>query len=621
MTTRISRCRGAVRLSLGFLFLGSSLLAGGADAAIGFTQILVGDAVTAGGGSRSVNWIDADGDGDLDLYVSNGGSPGENNFFYWNNDGTLVADPTSAVANDGTRAVGSSWGDIDNDGDLDLVVTNWYLERSVLYRNEGDGTFSEVTSSPVATPPSYSESATWIDPDGDGDLDLFVANSGNSSAQANFYFENDGSGAFTRILGIDLLSISRYSRHAAWCDADLDGDADVYLANEAGQNNQFYLNELVQTGTADFVANTTDPIVTTGDQSFGACWGDYDNDGDFDLFVANFADEDNSLYENQLVETGSLSFVRNNGSIVSNDGGRSVAGTFADLDNDGDLDLHVTNAFHPNNSTALTNFLYENDGSGNFTKLSEGGLSEVEGWTYGAAFGDYDLDGDLDFFGAGCQANNQDNLFFENDLDGAANWLTVRCEGTASNRTAIGARVSAKAVIDGTPVWQHRFVSSQGSYCGQNLWQHFGLGDATVVDSLVVSWPSGEEQTIEAVGINQVLDVVEPTSVSVDPTPVSEHASVGSWASEFTVSPNPFRESLRVSFRLHEKDSTRFVIRDVNGRLVHESPWENRVAGQHALSWDGSTTSAESAPAGVYYLQLQSRAGAPSTEARVVRVR
>jgi hypothetical protein len=240
---------------------------------------------------------------------------------------------------------------------------------------------------------------------------------------------------------------------------------------------------------------------TTSGDSFGGSWGDYDNDGDFDLFVTRTvfgspATSYNSLYRNN----GDGTFTTVTGDTVVTDGAYSYGSCWGDHDNDGDLDLFVANSG--------INFLYENIG-GSFVRAEAGAITTDANDSHGAAWGDYDRDGDLDLFVTNSGGSGEDNTLYRNNGN-ANSWISIKCIGILSNRSAIGARVSVKATIDGSPVWQVREVSSQTGYCGQNtLDAHFGLGDAAVIDSLRVEWPSGMVDEAADIGINRFVDLTE----------------------------------------------------------------------------------------------------------------
>lgn len=459
-----------------------------------FSRIESGAVVNDGGDSRSVNWVDYDNDGDLDLFITNGPSGGQNNFFYENmSDGTFIKINNLTITQDNAPSDGSTWADFNNDGFSDLFVANWYGENNLLYINNGDKTFTFLPDTSTRSG-GFSESGSWADLNGDAFVDLFVANSGGDLK--NFVYMNGTTEKFSRISGIGITEDGGTSRHMDFADFDNDGLLDLFVPNEDNEKNFLYKAN----NEAGFTKIMDGEIATNTASSFGSSWGDYDNDGDFDLFVANWGNQNNYLYRNE----GNGSFSKITEGIVVNDHGYSVGSAWADVDNDGDLDLFVANAF---SSSETNNFLYLNNGDGSFNKDTSI-VSTEKGWGYGASFGDYNRDGYLDLAVAKCFNASENNALFLNN-GGLNNWITLKLSGSVSNRSAIGARVRIKAVINGSETWQMRHVSGQNGYCGQNLELHFGLGDANKIDSVLVYWPSGQLQVLDQVIANQVLNIKE----------------------------------------------------------------------------------------------------------------
>ena len=420
-----------------------------------FTRITTGTVVNERADSSTAVWGDFDNDGDPDLFVSNYASPARDFFYRNEGDGTFTKVPQGAWVTDSSSGIGAAWGDYDNDGYLDLFVANSANLNDFLYHNNGDGTTTKVTTGPVPNAGGRSIGCAWADYDGDGDLDLFVANTGmpGQSGQQSFQFRNEGNGVFTRILTGAPGTHVGYSSGVAWGDYDNDGDLDLFVSDWL-DNNRLYRND----GTSGFLLITEGAIVSDGGSSISAAWGDYDNDGYLDLFIArtrsDYTGENNLLYHNE----GDGTFSPVTEGAVVNDGGRSFGCAWADFDNDGDLDLFVANGgswtspLQPGES----GFLYRNDG-------------------------------------------------------GTNNGMLVRLVGTVSNRSAIGAKVRVKATIQGKTFWQLREISGGSGYCSQNdLRAHFGLGNATNVEIVRIEWPSGIVQELRDVPAKQILTVTEP---------------------------------------------------------------------------------------------------------------
>jgi hypothetical protein len=241
-------------------------------------------------------------------------------------------------------------------------------------------------------------------------------------------------------------------------------------------------------------------------------WGDFDNDGYLDLFVANWG-QNNFLYRNK----GDGSFTPiTNGIVVADVVRHSQSAAWADYDNDGYLDLFVANG-DENPVVGENNFLYHNNGDGTFKKVTSGVLVDDGAVSRSCAWGDYDNDGFLDLFvgnGGGAGSLDQTNFLYRNN--GNSNyWINFRLVGSTSNRSAIGAKVRLKATIGGKTFWQLREVSGGGSLGQNDLRAHFGLGDATNADLVRIEWPSGTVQELQNVAVNQFLTVTERPRLQV----------------------------------------------------------------------------------------------------------
>ncbi len=456
---------------------------------IPFTRITSGAIVNDGGDSWGSSWGDYDNDNDLDLFVANAG---DNNSLYQNNgNGSFTKITQGAIVNDGGYSNGSSWGDYDNDGDLDLFVTNFNDQNNFLYQNNGNSSFTKITAGAIVNDGGSSMSCSWGDYDNDGDLDLFVA---NYFGENSFLYQNNGNGSFTKITQGAIVNDHGNFFGSSWGDYDNDSDLDLFIANYSGENNFLYQNN----GNGSFTKITEGAIVNDGGYSTGSSWGDYDNDNDLDLFVANFDGQNNFLYQNN----GNGNFTKITAGAIVNDGGYSTGSSWGDYDDDGDLDLFVANSSREND------FLYQNNGNGSFSKITQGAIVNDVGFSNGSSWGDYDNDGDLDLFVANSYGNN---FLYQNNLTGN-HWINIRLIGTISNTSAIGARIRVQARIQGAPVWQMQEVSGQTGYASQNsLNAEFGLKKAAIIDSIQIRWPSKERavNVYTNVAVNQFLTLRE----------------------------------------------------------------------------------------------------------------
>ena len=435
--------------------------------------------------------------------------------------------------------------DYDNDGDRDLYVTNFGC--NVLYRNNGDGTFADVTVRAGVEAPQWSTSAAFFDYDNDGYLDLYVVNNVDFTIETNkicggfvgttplglliiarrtrsycapaeyagvpdVLYRNNGDGTFA-----DVSAAAGVANPAgkglgvvAW-DFDEDGDQDLFVAND-GVANFLYRNDGDGTFT-DVALQMGTAFNGEGDDEacMGVDFGDYDGDGDFDLFVTNFSYETNTLYRNDGGQFRDATAAAGLGEPSWNFLGFGTH--FLDYDHDGDLDLYVANGhvldkahqFQSGVEYAQEHQLFRNDGSGHFAEqdTSAGAWFLAKQISRGAAFGDYDEDGDIDLLVTNCGGRAR---LVRNEGGNARNWLMVKTVGRRSNRDGVGARVK---VVAGDLV-QIGQVRSGSSYLSINDPRvHFGLGSEERVDWVEVRWPSGIVQRLEGVAANQVLVVEE----------------------------------------------------------------------------------------------------------------
>lgn len=486
-------------------------------------------------------FFDYDGDGHLDIYLVDGAEtpgtvlPGKPMHRLYHNQGNgHFADVTAATGAGNTGyGMGCAAADYDNDGDQDLFVSNFGPDA--LYRNDG-GRFTEVTARAGVSDTLWSSSCAFADVDNDGLLDLYVANyhnfsytnhkvcaEGGSGLQLycgpesfdgvrDFLYHNEGDGIFRDVTAqVGLLNTTGKELGVVFGDVDRDGDQDLYLANDKTAN-LLYLND----GKGHFEENALlAGVAYNGDGKVSAGMGvdmaDYDDDGWLDLFVTNFQWETNTLYRNN----GDDTFVDQ--TYDANLGKDSIPylkwGTrIFDFDNDGDRDIFVASGHlesdvekYENTTFRQLNQLFVNDGSNRFDLEREvvGTGLDIKKVSRGAAFGDYDDDGDVDILVANC-ADTPDLL--RNDGGNENNYLRVKLQGTRSNRDGIGGIVE---VFSGT-LHQLDLVRSGASFLSQSdLRLSFGLGHRTVVDRLKVTWPSGLVEELKNIPINRDLTLVE----------------------------------------------------------------------------------------------------------------
>jgi hypothetical protein len=478
-----------------------------------FTKITTGPVVTSSAWTTGGTWGDYDNDGYLDLFLWQGQDGtllhAGNQFLFQNNrDGSFSqiagVPPVNLSPVYGTSAC---WGDYDNDGNLDLYVT--LPVTNLLYRNLGGGNFTQITSGSIVTDSFNTYGAAWTDYDQDGFLDLFVTTLDANASKHCLLYRNNGDGTFTSVNSALVAELAS-SSGCAWGDYDNDGKSDLFVCSGGASTsipNRLYHNN----GDGTFTRMTSASlggIITDLGVCKNAAWGDYDNDGYLDLFVSNGAGN-NFLYHNN----GGTNFARvMNMAVATEVGHNFVSGAWGDYDNDGYLDLFVTDEGLPSVSPTVVNSLYHNEGGTNFTKVTTGSPANEYSDSLGACWVDYDNDGFLDLFAA--RGDQRGSFLYHNNWQNNGNtngWLTVKLVGTVSNRSAIGARVRVKATIGGRTFWQLRQITGGTGTSGHNeLQANFGLSDATNVNTLRIEWPSGVVQEFENVAPRQILTLTEP---------------------------------------------------------------------------------------------------------------
>ena len=530
-------------------------------------------------------FADIDNDGDIDLYIVNIPGPftqdadsraGNMNALYRNNgDGTFTDITRAAGVGHQGYGMGCVFADYDADADLDLYLTNY--GANVLYRNNGNSTFTDVTEIAGVGCELWSTGAAFADVDGDTDLDLYVCNyvtydldqleqmkeeslqSGKPvpsalnphvfEPQDNVFYRNNGDGTFTDVtVEVGVAAAGGRSMQAIFSDFDNDNDLDLYVANDTSTNHVYRNN-----GDGTFADVSDESWAADFRGSMGLTAGDYDADGDIDLFMSHWVDEENALYRNLFKEAIShqpsaisktdragkrqqqpqrvtdsrkpkaesqyIRFVDESyTAMLAEESIKQIGwGTaFFDYDNDGDLDIFVTNGStfqelkQPEVLIPQPDALFRNDGDGMFTDVSEStGIASLPIRVgRGATFGDYDNDGDVDIF---IVNNRAPPTLLRNEgdrsiLTGRNNWLHVKLIGTGANRDAIGAKIQVKTA-DRTQI---REIYAGDSYMSfSSLVAEFGVGSAKRIETLQITWQNGDTQTRHNIPVNQRIQITQ----------------------------------------------------------------------------------------------------------------
>lgn len=501
-------------------------------------------------------FFDADGDGRQDLYLVNGASP--NALYVSDGDGGFMDVTSSAGVGHPGYGMGCAAADYDGDGDRDLYVTNY--GPNALYRNDG-GTpaFREVAAAVGTDDPRWSVGAAWIDLDSDGDLDLYVGNyldfdpdapairsmaslhegfraypgPRDYEGQPDVFYANRGDGTFVEVS--DEVGLNPRIGKAMGCaigDYDDDGDMDLFVANDRTPN-QLYRNDGGHLTEVGLEAGVAFDEAGHASGAMGADFADYDLDGRLDLVVSNFSFEYNSLYRNR--GDGSFADVTAAAGLAAPSYRYVGWGSlFFDYDNDGDPDLFVANGdvhqdvdlFSRGVTFAQPDQLFRNEGDGTFVDVSgPAGLRATDPAVgRGAAAADIDDDGDLDLLVV--NAGGRPHLW-RNDGGNDDHWLSLHLVGVEDHPDAIGARVTVHAgslVVSRGSHGAHSYLSQSDERL------HFGLGGHGQVDSVTIRWPGGRVEILHELGVDRHLTLIQGQGVAVSRLAANSAPAAGAMA-------------------------------------------------------------------------------------------
>lgn len=498
----------------------SSLLAAGlasaARAETTFTNqasdILGGAALNA----RSASLADVDNDGDLDLFFQ--GSSGARQL-YRNNvvgsgNGTLGYTNITSTLPSGSSAIGDSWsaawGDYNGDGFVDVFVgqTNSGASGDVL-RNGGDA-FANVSAAVGLNDPGFHQNVAWGDMNNDNRLDLIIGMEGPEKHQI---YLQEADGHFTPVGAASNFQQNWGTKAYGMAigDTDDDGDLDVYISTcNGGVNlrNNFYENQLAQTGTLSFIDIADSNGTQNMPNSYHSEFVDFNDDGKLDLFMVGADQQETRIFRNdggnQFTDVAEIL----GHDLLSDTAGDLNGGKAVDYDNDGDLDLFMHDNLNVNGSNQARK-LYRNDGNWNFTDVTTlAGIASTNEGAYDSTWGDLDLDGDQDLVAA-TNSLFPERVFLSNAAENGNHWLYLQLGGSRDNTSAIGATVYATINV-GTPeerTLRREANTNAGTFNQSDVPVHFGLGATTLIDELRIVWPDGRTQWLYDVSVDQYLSI------------------------------------------------------------------------------------------------------------------
>ena len=493
-------------------------------------------------------FFDYDNDGDLDIYLVNGASqiasldknPSTNALYRNNGDGSFSNVTELTGTGSTSYGTGCTVGDYDNDGDLDLYIANF--GPNVLYQNSGKGTFIDVSMQSGVANSQWGTSCAFADVDNDGNLDLYITNYADYAVKndkkcyvrgiwqycgprsyppdTDIFYHNNGNGMFT-----DLTEKSGFldvpachGLGVAFGDYDNDGDQDLYVANDQDPNFLFQNQGSGKFEETALLSGVSYSDMGKEEAGMGTIFGDYDNDGLLDLTVSNFQKETNTLYHNEgsgfFADVTTLAGI---GEITYSYLGWGIA--FFDYNNDGYKDIFVANGHVLDNITDIDrsttypqrNLLFRNLGDGTFEDVSNqsGSGLTLQKVSRTVALGDYDNDGDLDILVTNW---NQTADLLRNEGGNLNNWIQINVVGTKSNKSGIGTRIK---LVAGN-LKQYQEVQSGGSYLAfSDLRTHFGVGNAKRIDLVEILWPSGHIDKYKDLAVNHRFIATENAGLEI----------------------------------------------------------------------------------------------------------
>lgn len=556
-----------------------------------FKEVTASVGVAVKGNNWGVAFGDFNNDSREDILVTRFG---QGNLLYKNSGDGRFEEISQITGLDINQKNGMAvWGDIDNDGLLDLYLAG-IEEPNRLFKNTGAESFTDISETAGVADSGKTEAVAFTDFNLDGHLDLFVF---NRAAQNRFY-QNKGQWVFEDVSNRTHTTGRSNAMGLAFTDYDNDGDQDLYLVYDGKMANNLYRND---GGVFTEVAQQAGVAVQA--EGMAPAFGDFNNDGWLDLYITNMFE--NILFKNN----GDGTFKNVTESAGVGDTGMGWGVSWLDFDNDGWLDLYVANA-SSFNTPPDPNVLYHNNGDGTFSMVNAQDPSSSLLSSFGAATADLNQDGYLDLFITNQGAENQ---LFQN-LGGEHHWLAIKLIGTSSNRDALGAKVELRA----GDLTLYREVTSACGWVSQNsLTLHFGLAHNTSVDEIEIKWPSRKIDYFYQIPADQKIIIQEHVGII---TSVGAQRAITATSKVFSLSavyPNPFtaenpagqlgQTGVTIQFRVHDTTTnmTTLTIYNLLGQKVKTLLAAPQTAGQFSVKWNGKNDRKQLLSPGMYLVVLR----------------
>ncbi|MCE7995209.1 MAG: hypothetical protein HEP71_24740 [Roseivirga sp.] len=569
-----------MRIVIGGLLLFSAI--SGLHAQTGFDDKSAHSGIFDLGSNHGISFGDFNNDGLEDVYIAvrEAGVP---NKLYLNK-GDLVFEEIAASAGVNSMSVttAATWGDINNDGFLDLYVGNTDASNT-LYLNKGDLTFEDITISAGVGDPFDPRSVQFADVDNDGLLDIYVHNFNTE----NVLYKNKGDNTFEDVTQESGALNTGPAMGTIFFDMDGDGDQDLYVLND-GETNALFEN----VGEGKFQDISVGSGLDFHCSCMGVDFGDMDHDGDYDIYVTNFGV--NFLFENN----GDGTFTDKGGDFDVDDAGMGWGTFWFDFDNDGDQDIYLANHQF---ISSRPNMLYRNDDDGSsFLHVSSNSNIESPYASFGTASADVNNDGFVDLIVANWGRTARNRLYVNNLEEN--NSILVKAVGTVSNTSAIGTTITVRT---GDKIQMDQITGATG-YASQNsLVLHFGFGTTEVIDEMIIKWPSGIQESYTNLPVNKYFTVTEDQNITNTglkrPVVTSTEGTEPLIAHSF---PNPFSTRTFIPVKAGLSQGLRLEIYSADGDRVKVLDVLEFHDNQPGFYWDGTNVLGTRVNSGVYLYKV-----------------